>query len=538
MERILFDFLYLKKLYKRTFRNLQKLLFVFFLIIFFSCNKTSSYHYILNDAELFLETFPDSTLSLVKVLDDVQDLSKSDRALYNLLTAASIYKIGETQTDSIIAEALKYYESGNNMSRLLQSYYYIGGIMEDNKDVLSAQSYYLKAIDIGKNSDDFFILGRIYNHLGMLYTWQNMHEHSVPYLKNAIFFHRQANDVLGLTFSLRDLARTYSVLYESVDSALNYYKEALIISDDNIRVSMLSEIGSLYTKNGEYDKAYLYLQEALIKEPYSDDKNSTYIAYGALLLSTNKLDSARFYLNKALSSDDNRILQGAYYNLILTEKKAGNSAKVIDLLEPFWESLNKFEKEQYSETIANIESFYNYTNREKELSEIKFRQLRLNSFMLVCFVILFFICVLLIIRIYRNNKEIKKQKEKFENWKETYISRRDEGILLEQITHSVIFRKFHDEHFNPCSEDWIDLMVLIDKTYNNFTYNLKGLLPNISDLEIKISYLIKIGLQPGKISLLLNTSTQTVSMTRSRLYVKITGKKGTASKFDDLISKL
>ena len=126
MERIYFDFSRLKKLNKSTFTNLKKLLFVFFLIIFFSCNKTSSYHNILNDAELFLETSPDSTLSLVKTLDDVQDLSKSDRALYNLLTAASIYKIGETQTDSIITEALKYYESENNMSRLLQSYYYIG----------------------------------------------------------------------------------------------------------------------------------------------------------------------------------------------------------------------------------------------------------------------------------------------------------------------------------------------------------------------------------------------------------------------------
>ena len=537
MKRNATDFLYLKMLYKNTLHNLIVILFVFFLSIFFSCNETYSYHNILNDAELLLEEHPDSTLSLIKDLENVQDLSKSERALFNLLTAAAIYKIEEKQSDSIITEALKYYESVKNKYRLFQSYYYLGGIMEDNEDVLSAQNYYLKAIDIGKSTNDFLILGRAYNRLGMLYTWQNMYEHSTPYLKQAVLYNKRANDVAGTIFSLRNLARTYSVLHESADSAIRYYNEALMISDDDLKVSMLSELGSLYTKNGEYDNAYLCLQEALIKEPDSEDKNSTYISYGVLLLSTNKLDSARYYFNKALNSSDNRIIQGAYHNLILTEKKAGNSTKAIGLFESFWESHTKYEKEQYSETIANIESFYNYTNREKELSEMKLRHLKQNSIVLICLVILFFVCVLLVIRIYRKNQEIKKQKERFEDWKNTYNSQRDEKSLFEKISNSMIYRKFHDEQWTPCAEDWKNLVEIIDQTYN-FTYNLKGLLPNISDIELKISYLIKIGIQPGKISLLLNTSMQNVSMSRSRMYEKITREKGAASKFDELVSQL
>jgi DNA-binding CsgD family transcriptional regulator len=64
------------------------------------------------------------------------------------------------------------------------------------------------------------------------------------------------------------------------------------------------------------------------------------------------------------------------------------------------------------------------------------------------------------------------------------------------------------------------------------------LLPSISDVELKICYLKKINIPPGKISSILNISIQAVSMARSRMYEKITKKKGTTAKFDNLISEI
>lgn len=513
---------------------------VLFVFVFSSCGeRRSSYHDILSEAESTLESFPDSTVLMLGNVDN-DKLSKSDHALYNFLTAAVKYKNDEKQSDSVITEAVKYYESTGNKERLLQTYYYIGSITEDNGEVLRAQDYYLKALDVGKESMNYHILGKTANHLGMLYTWQKMYEYAIPYLKLAVEYNQEAGNIRGQAYSLRDLGRTYSILYdESPDSAIYYYEKVLELSDGEMRHFVLSELGSLYRKKGDYEKAYVCLYEVLANEEDEHDRYSTYITYGALLLYTNKTDSARYYLEKAIESEDVRILKGAYYYLAIAEEKVGNKAMAADMYKLFWESRKKYEKELRTETIAQTENLYNYNRTQRELAEIKLEQLKHNMIMYIVAVILVLLCILSGFYMYKKNQEIKQQRERFQNWKDKYEIQRNEKELLEQITHSAIYRKFHDGRpWTPGAEEWGNLASVIDETYNNFTYNLKVLLPSITDMELKVCYLIKINLPPSRIAAILNTSMQTISMIRSRMYEKITDEKGSTSKFDNLISKL
>ena len=513
---------------------LSTIAFLFFL----SCNQGSSYSNMIDKAGLLLDEYPDSALIILNSLNE-KSFSDSEKALFRLTKSAALYENDIKQSDLAIAGAIRYYEKKNDKERLLQSYYYMGGISEDYGEVLQAQKYYLKALEVGEGSENYFLLGKINNHIGMLYTLQYMYEYSIPYFNNAISFSKKGGNAELLAYSLRDLARVYTCLNDSIDLALLIYEEAFSLSNDEIRNSMLSEMGSLYTKRGEHDKANVFLQQALLSEESFEDKNRTYISYGAFLLNTDRLDSARYYLDKALSSHKFRIIQDAYYYLMLTEKKDGNLEKMSEYFEYFWIVRTKYEEEKRSETIAYMENLYNYSKLEKELADSTFRHAKQRMVFAIFSVTILFICIMLFYFIYQKNKEIKKQKERFKNWEEKF-SRQSDEKLFEHLIHSEIYRKFHNAgaSWAPNSEDWNDLSIIVDKTYNNFTYNLKELLPSLTEPELRVSYLIKIGILPGRIAVFLNTSIQGISMIRSRMYEKVTKEKGTTIKFDEFIAKL
>ena len=514
------------------------LLSTFILLILVSCGlRDSSYSSVIDKAGSLLEEYPDSALTILYWLNE-KDLSEPEKALYNLTKSAAFYESNIRQSDLAITQAIRYYEKKKDKERLMQSYYYMGVISDDNGDVMQAQNYLLKALDISERFDNYILTGRINEHIGMLYVRQEMYEYSIPYFIKAISLSRKVGDTELLAYSLRDIARAYSSL-NSMDSALAAYEEAFDLSTDKIKISMLSEMGSLYTKLGEFDKAYVVLQQALANEELIEDKSSVYISYGALLFETGSLDSARYYMNEAIYSNKIRTIKEAYNYLMLIEQKDGNLKKMSELFEYFHMMYSKYEEEKRSEMIAYMENLYSYNKLEKELADSTLKHAKQRMVSGVIFVIILFVCLMLFYFIYQKNKEIKKQKERFRNWEERF-SRQSDEKMFEQLIHSKIYRKFHDAaaSWAPNSEDWNELSIIVDKTYNNFTYNLKELLPSLTEMELMVSYLIKIGVAPGRIAVFLNTTIQGISMTRSRMYEKITKEKGTTVKFDEFIAKL
>ncbi len=91
-------------------------------------------------------------------------------------------------------------------------------------------------------------------------------------------------------------------------------------------------------------------------------------------------------------------------------------------------------------------------------------------------------------------------------------------------------RSMNDEH-------WQQLAALVDSIYTGFTeklYSLYKLSPN----DYHVCLLIKIRQQPKDIALLTAHSKESVSTTRSRLFQRIFGKKGSSKDWDDFILSL
>ena len=82
--------------------------------------------------------------------------------------------------------------------------------------------------------------------------------------------------------------------------------------------------------------------------------------------------------------------------------------------------------------------------------------------------------------------------------------------------------------------DWTELAETVDNVYNGFSEKLYSLY-NMSNQDYRVSLLIKVRIQPKDIATLTAHSKESIASTRSRLYQKVFGKKGSTRDWDDFI---
>ena len=86
-------------------------------------------------------------------------------------------------------------------------------------------------------------------------------------------------------------------------------------------------------------------------------------------------------------------------------------------------------------------------------------------------------------------------------------------------------------------QDWGELTQLLNSIYTGFTEKLYSLFP-MSEHELHVSLLIKMHIQPRDIAMLTAHSKESIATTRSRLYSKVFGRKGSSKDWDDFILSL
>ena len=86
-------------------------------------------------------------------------------------------------------------------------------------------------------------------------------------------------------------------------------------------------------------------------------------------------------------------------------------------------------------------------------------------------------------------------------------------------------------------QDWGELTRLLNSIYTGFTEKLYSLY-SMSEQELHVSLLIKMRLQPKDIALLTAHSKESIATTRSRLYSKVFGRKGSSKDWDDFVLTL
>ena len=116
--------------------------------------------------------------------------------------------------------------------------------------------------------------------------------------------------------------------------------------------------------------------------------------------------------------------------------------------------------------------------------------------------------------------------------------------LSEQIfKESAIYQKFclaancadQEDSHKIISEDWQELTDAINQAYNNFTQRLRNLYPAISEQEMHLALLGKIGITPSGMARITVRSKQAITSARKALYEKVHKKPGTPKEWDEFI---
>lgn len=110
---------------------------------------------------------------------------------------------------------------------------------------------------------------------------------------------------------------------------------------------------------------------------------------------------------------------------------------------------------------------------------------------------------------------------------------------------TVIFSSDVYHHIQDClnsgrslnHQDWSALSELVNSVFTGFTEKLYSLY-RMTEQDYHVSLLIKIRIQPKDIALLTAHSKESVASTRSRLYQKVFGQKGSSKDWDDFVLSL
>ena len=86
-------------------------------------------------------------------------------------------------------------------------------------------------------------------------------------------------------------------------------------------------------------------------------------------------------------------------------------------------------------------------------------------------------------------------------------------------------------------EDWSELSEIVNSVYTGFTEKLYSLY-RMTEQDYHVSLLIKVRVPPKDIALLTSHSKESVASTRSRLYQKVFGQKGSSKDWDDFVLSL
>lgn len=579
---------------------MKALIIILFLIgILTSCyTKQKSYPEAITQAEKCIIAYPDSALALLSTLQsDIKNEPKETQMYYNLLTIKAKDKLYIPHTsDSLIKIVTEFYEGYGNNDKLMEAYYYLGSTYRDMKDAPRALKAFQNAVDVNKSSTQYNTLAQTYTQIGSLFAYQGLKNESLTAYKQALNYHSLINNYSKIPIAIRNIARIYHSQNQH-DSAYYYYNKAyqcaLETKDNNTINSFLSELGCFYYDIGRKDSAKIILLKA-IQTNY--DIRNAILKLGIIYQEEIQSDSAEYYFKQIIRKGNVYRQQKAYIHLSQIEAKKENYHKALNYAYKYHKLRDSIDTIIQTEAISKIQALYNYQHTEEENSQLKVdnenKKVQVYRLILgttsITIVSLFIIVILRkkkqkaieqekklrkietrkyaqsLERIENNKKKISElelllndaqennklnkqiiqsQKEQLEHINNQVFAARNEQELLEKtFKQSDIYILFHkagnDDTIKITENEWGILQTEIDITYSNFTNRLYTLYPQLSLVELRICYLIKISLQVKEIAQLVNRSKPAISIARTRLYKKIHGKEGTVDMMDKFIINL
>ncbi len=235
-------------------------LFVFFLVTFFSCERLS--------AQSFKGIPTDSLEKMMVASPDSVKLSCITEIAIRLFKAEP-EKAKQYAHDGIrLAVALRNYEKEAKLLNLL------GVIHSFQGNYDSASSYYFREMEIGKAHDDNMIMAKSLANLGLNHYYKSEYDSALYYDLKALAIQEKIPDSVGIASNLTNIGNLYYRM-ESRDKAIEYMEAGLKMYeqlDNQTGIgNVLNSLATVYEDLGQKKKAIEFYERSLkIKEELND----------------------------------------------------------------------------------------------------------------------------------------------------------------------------------------------------------------------------------------------------------------------------
>ena len=494
---------------------------------------------------------------------------------------------GDPNRVSLVDSLCQFYQESGRQRENALSLFIMSDTYRKIKEYPQALECALQVEKIAKEGGMDDVLCWSYREIGLIYKNQRMYDEAQYYFQLHSSMAEKLQDMRHMIFALSEMGFVYT--YKSnVDSTLYCIRKCIELAKSrkdsmNYLPTIQSMLYDIYIQIEAYDS----VKNVMPRDSLNYD-NWAYYYQGVGIE-----DSAIYYFNKCLNNYDVYVDRGCLQDLIGLEEKRGNLKEVVALykkLEVVQDSIRKLDKEMETKRTS---ARYDYEQLKQQRDSMAVKKERLEWTIVAG--LLFVLLLALLAYLYMNNRWKKKDAElerekllRHEEEARRMLSERQladnalqqqhlerqlteaaaqndtaslrrlqseadmlaaenklietrqqrRQLLLDDFMNSDLYRRIKLNSGNPdfrlTEEEWDELSVGIDRVYDNLTQRIRNL-ANLSSTELRVVYLLKLGVQPADISNMLCKSKSAVSMIRTRMYKKIFGKNGQATELDEYI---
>ena len=399
-------------------RAIHIVIILYSILIILGCNgnKTTNKRIPeLEQAEKVMFDHPDSALHILESMEIPSSRTdKENHALWCLLTSqAKVKQLMKISSDSLVRIAYDYYKPTNNARRKAMSALYMGNINYNLGHIEEAMKYYLEGKSEVEKTEDYKTGYLIMSSLGKLYLYRNLTDYALESCTKAYDYAVRDSNLRYQMGALQYLARCYCISNKLPKAIESYQRCSAIAAELGLKntdyyYDIQHEIALVYANSHEIEKSLSMLLSFPIAYRSCSLIGKNYFQLG-------KLDSAFYYLNKALNTDNVYAKASIYeYLYRLSEKPKYNQylKTYCDSLLFYNDSIIAMDKGK--EIIAYKEK-YNNEKLVTEKQKLELEKANITYWWMFTIVIVLLLGILLIYIYLRKRIAIQKKEEELTN---------------------------------------------------------------------------------------------------------------------------
>ena len=355
-----------------------------------SCYDLKSRERLARAQQLLEQEYADSAANALDSIYLPRDMGREYYMQYLVTRVQAKYKAyRDVKNDTAVMEAVRYYEKKNkNPEQIALSNYSAGCVMKERGENKRAIPYFKKAVNAATLTKNFKLQGLIYGNLAYVYHEELFQEQAIDYFKKAFFVYRQAKGTETNQMNTLSFLATNFLTNQQQDSALHYFKQALMIADavqDRYYQAFIrNNIGLVYQQKKDYNLSNFILNESLHYSPDSSLRNKIQLNIAENYLKLTDFNALKEYLpviKKSMESTSDLYYKSATIDFLKEyEVRIGNYTQAFLYSEENYRIASTIFNQNQARALIEAEKEFDYTQKANEVKLAKQRQQNITLF--------------------------------------------------------------------------------------------------------------------------------------------------------------